>query len=53
VSTALYTPSVDAVQEFKVQQNTYSADVGFGGATVINVITKSGSNQFRGRCSWG
>jgi len=48
VSTALYTPSVDAVQEFNVQQNTYSADVGFGGSTVINVVTKSGSNQFRG-----
>ncbi len=48
VTTALYTPQVDAVQEFKVQQNTYSADVGFGGNTVINVVTKSGSNQFHG-----
>src|SRR5579883_392581 len=48
VTTALYTPQVDAVQEFKVQQNTYSADIGFGGNTVINVVTKSGSNQFHG-----
>ncbi len=48
VTTALYTPPVDAVEEFKVQQNTYSADIGFGGNTVINVVTKSGTNQFHG-----
>ena len=48
ITTALYTPPVDAVEEFKVQQNTYSADIGFGGNTVINVVTKSGTNQFHG-----
>ncbi len=48
ITTALYTPPLDAVQEFTVQQNTYSADVGFGGNTVLNVITKSGSNAFHG-----
>jgi hypothetical protein len=48
ISTALYTPPLDAVQEFTVQQNTYAADVGFGGNTVLNVITKSGTNEFHG-----
>src|SRR5580704_1477011 len=48
ITTALYSPPVDAVQEFKVEQNTYSADVGFGGNTVINVVTKSGTNDFHG-----
>ncbi len=44
----LYTPSVDAVQEFKIQQTNFSAEFGFSGATVINVVTRSGSNQFHG-----
>ena len=48
ITTPLYTPPVDAVEEFKVEQNTYAADVGFGGNTVINVVTKSGTNQFHG-----
>lgn len=48
ITTALYTPPLDAVQEFSVQQNTYSADVGFGGNTVLNVITKSGTNAIHG-----
>jgi hypothetical protein len=44
----LYTPSVDAVQEFKVQQTNFSAEVGFSGATVVNVVTRSGTNSFHG-----
>lgn len=44
----LYTPSVDAVQEFKVEQNNFSADKGFSGNTVLNVVMRSGTNQFHG-----
>jgi hypothetical protein len=43
-----YTPSVDAVQEFKVQQTNFSAEYGFSGATVTNLLTRSGTNQFHG-----
>ena len=44
----LVTPSVDAVQEFKVVTNNNSAEFGFRmGGTVI-VQTKSGSNQYHG-----
>jgi Carboxypeptidase regulatory-like domain/TonB-dependent Receptor Plug Domain len=44
----LYTPSVDAVQEFKVQQTNFSSEFGFSGGTVINLVSRSGSNQFHG-----
>jgi carboxypeptidase family protein/TonB-dependent receptor-like protein len=43
-----YTPSVDSVEEFKVEQTNFSAEYGFAGGTIINVITRSGTNQFHG-----
>jgi len=45
---AAYTPSVDAVQEFKVQQANFSAEIGLSGATIVNVVTRSGTNVFHG-----
>ncbi len=45
---ASYTPSVDAVEEFKVQQTNFSAEYGFSGATLVNVVTRSGTNQLHG-----
>jgi hypothetical protein len=44
----IYVPSPDNVQEFKVQQNTFSAQYGWSTGNVINVVTKSGSSQLHG-----
>jgi hypothetical protein len=48
IQIPLYMPSVDAVQEFKVQQNNFSADIGYSSNTVLNVVTRSGTNHFHG-----
>src|SRR5207248_6798901 len=49
--TALNTPAVilsqDAIQEFKIQSETYSAEYGFS-ANQVNIVSKSGSNQLHG-----
>src|SRR6185503_11501549 len=41
-------PAVEAVQEFKIQTNLYSADVGRNSGAVVDVITKSGTNSLHG-----
>lgn len=41
-------PAVDAVEEFKVQSNTMSAEYGFTLGGVVNVVTKGGTNAYHG-----
>ncbi|HEX6802477.1 MAG TPA: TonB-dependent receptor [Terriglobales bacterium] len=47
-----YEPSVEVVQEFKVQSNSFSAEFGSNGGTVVNMALKSGTNQFHGSAWW-
>jgi hypothetical protein len=41
-------PSVEAVREFKIQTNLFAADQGRNSGATVNVITKSGSNEWHG-----
>jgi Carboxypeptidase regulatory-like domain/TonB dependent receptor len=44
----IYVPSIDDVQEFKIQTNAFTAQYGFSSGNVVNVVTKSGTNQIHG-----
>src|SRR5882724_7549600 len=47
-ATLLIFPSIDSIQEFRVERNSFSAEYGQAQGAVINLITKGGSNQFHG-----
>lgn len=41
-------PSPDALQEFSVQTNSFDTQYGTDAGAVVNVVTKSGTNQWHG-----
>jgi Carboxypeptidase regulatory-like domain len=41
-------PSIDAIEEFKIQKSMYAAEFGGKASALINVVTRAGTNTFRG-----
>lgn len=44
----IYTPGVDETQEFRLQSNSFSAQYGFSSGNVVNMVTKSGTDELHG-----
>jgi len=51
-SNVYYQPSVEIVQEFKVENNSFSSEYGNNGGTVVNIVLKEGGNRFHGSGWW-
>jgi len=48
IGTVIVRPNVDAIHEMKIDSNNFSADQGRSAGGVINILTKSGTNEMHG-----
>ena len=44
--------SLDSIQEFRVSSSMYTADSGGGGGAQVNLVSKTGTNEFHGSLFW-
>lgn len=47
-SSITFQPSIDTIQEFRVDNSTFSAEYGQNSGAIVNIATRSGANQFHG-----
>ena len=50
--TLLVYPSIDSIEEFKVERNSYGAQFGGNSGGQVSLVTKSGTNAFHGSVYW-
>ena len=48
ITNVTYVPSPEAVDEIRVEQSNFSAEYGFSGGSIVNMVTRSGTKQFHG-----
>ena len=47
-SSITFQPSINTIQEFKVDNSTFSAEYGQSSGAIVNIATRSGGNEFHG-----
>src|SRR5262249_8471141 len=48
INSAIIVPSPDAIEEFRILTNSYNAEFGRAGGSIVTIITKNGSNKLHG-----